>query len=292
MTTKLKAVPPKTAEPTKPKILVFGKPGVGKTWASLDFPNVYYIDTENGASLSHYTDKLAKSGGVYFGPEQGSLDFKEVITQVQALATEKHTFKTLVIDSLSRLFALEVQKEAERLGEKNAFGADKKPAVANMRRLIAWLSRLDMNVILICHEKPLWGTINGDRTEIGVTFDAWEKLDYELDLCLNVKKLPNGNRTATVTKSRLLEFPEGKPFPWSFAEFAHRYGEAIIEKESTPVELASPELVAEILRFLDIVKIPEDQVQKWLCAAGANNFAEMDKDKAEKVLTHLKGKVQ
>jgi hypothetical protein len=64
---KLKAVAPKAAEPSKPKMLIFGKPGVGKTWTSLDFPNVYYVDTEGGADLAHYTDKLEKSGGVYFG---------------------------------------------------------------------------------------------------------------------------------------------------------------------------------------------------------------------------------
>src|SRR5664280_1663930 len=73
--TKLKAKDPKTTEPSKPKILIFGKPGVGKTWFSLDFPSVYYIDTEGGADLAHYTAKLIKSGGVYMGPEDGSLDF-------------------------------------------------------------------------------------------------------------------------------------------------------------------------------------------------------------------------
>jgi len=92
---KLKAVKPKTAEPSKPKILVFGKAGVGKTFTSLDFPKCYYIDAENGASRSHYTDKLDKAGGVYLGVEQGSQDFSEVIEQVKALATEKHEYKTL-----------------------------------------------------------------------------------------------------------------------------------------------------------------------------------------------------
>src|SRR5262249_38170256 len=100
---KLKAVDPKAAEPSKPKILIFGKPGVGKTWGSLDFPSVYYIDTEGGADLKHYTDKLTKAGGMYFGPEQGSLSFASVLEQIQALATERHSFRTVVIDSISKL---------------------------------------------------------------------------------------------------------------------------------------------------------------------------------------------
>ena len=75
---RLKAVAPKAAEPSKPKVLIFGKPGVGKTWQALDFPSVYYIDTEGGADLAHYTDKLERSGGVYRarllqgGPDQGA----------------------------------------------------------------------------------------------------------------------------------------------------------------------------------------------------------------------------
>ncbi len=125
---KLGAVDPKAAEPSRPKITVFGKPKVGKTWGALDFPSVYYIDTEAGADLAHYTDKLKKSGGMYFGREQGSQDFATVIEQVKALATEKHPYKTLVIDSLSKIYNMEINKEAERLGDKDGFGASKKPS--------------------------------------------------------------------------------------------------------------------------------------------------------------------
>src|ERR1700735_4833037 len=92
---RLKAVEPEIIEPKKPKVLVFGKPGVGKTWASIDFPNVYYIDTEGGADLDHYRAKLKSAGGVYLGPEQGSLDIDEMIIQIQALATEEHDFRTV-----------------------------------------------------------------------------------------------------------------------------------------------------------------------------------------------------
>ena len=42
---KLGAIDPKAAEPSRPKITIFGKPGVGKTWGALDFPSVYYSNT-------------------------------------------------------------------------------------------------------------------------------------------------------------------------------------------------------------------------------------------------------
>lgn len=186
---KLKAVAPEGAKQKKPKILIFGKPGVGKTYNSLDFPRPYYIDTENGASLSAYIKKLKKSNGAYLGPEEGSLDFEVLISQIKALTIEDHPYQTLVIDSLSKIFNSYVSDEAERLGSKDAFGASKKPAVAYMRRIINWISRIDMNVILICHEKNEWGLNgSGERVEIGSTFDCWEKLGYELDLSLEILK--------------------------------------------------------------------------------------------------------
>lgn len=284
---KLKAVDPKAAEPSKPKILIFGKPGVGKTWASLDFPSVFYCDTEGGADLSHYTDKLKKSGGAYFGPEQGSLDFASVIEQVQALATEKHEYRTLVIDSISKIFALEIAKEGERLGDKNAFGADKKPAIAYMRKLISWLTRLDMNVVMIAHEKPMWGTdTKGERTEIGVTFDAWDKLEYELHLCLNIFK-QGKDRKARVTKTRLTGFPEAEVFPWSFADFAGRYGKDVIEQASKQIVLASPEQLAKVKNLLEIVKLPEGQVEKWFKAGGVETWEEMDAVKVQAVIDYI-----
>jgi len=285
--TKLKAVDPKQAEPSKPKILIYGKPGVGKTWTSLDFPGVYYIDTEGGADLQHYTDKLKASGGMYFGPEQGSLDFQTVIEQVQGLATEQHDFKTVVVDSVSKLYNTAIDREAERLGEKDAFGASKKPAISQMRRLVSWLTRLDMNVILIAHEKTEWGMVNGQRAEVGSTFDCWDKLEYELHLCMNIIKA-GPNRNAKVRKSRLIGFPDGDSFKWNYQDFAARYGKDIIEKKGVQVQLATEDQLAQLKNLLQVVKLPEGMEKKWLEAAKAEAWAEVDQEKVQKSIDFIK----
>ncbi len=288
---KLLAKSPKAAEPSKPKILIYGKPGVGKTWTSLDFPSCYYIDTEDGANLAHYTDKLEKSGGVYMGQSDGSLVFSTVLDQVKALATEDHAYKTLIIDSITKLFNAEVAREGERLGDKNAFGADKKPAIAMMRQLVNWLCRLDMNVILIAHEKAQWGMDSkGDRSEIGVTFDCWDKLEYELHLCLNIQKRGPA-RMATVKKSRLTGFPDASSFEWSYTEFATRYGKDVIEAKSNKIALATTEEVAEVKRLLEVIKIPEDDIAKWMTKAGVTAFDEMDSATIAKIEAFLKSKL-
>lgn len=288
--TRLKAVAPTAAAPSKPKILVFGKPGVGKTWVALDFPNVYYIDTEGGANLKHYTEKLEKAGGMYFGPEQGSQSMQTIIDEIKTLATEDHNYKTVVIDSISKVFNLEITKEAERLsdkGLKNEFAADKKPAVKLTARLISWINRLDMNVILIAHEKPLWA--NGEQ--IGVTFDAHDKLEYELHLCLNIIKTGE-TRKAYIKKTRLTEFPDAANFAWSYDEFSKRYGKAVMEKKAQQIVLATPEQIAEATRLLGIVKLSEtDKQDKWISDNSAA-FEEVEAEKMDKIINHLKGKTQ
>lgn len=286
-TSKLGAVDPKATEPSRPKITIFGKPGVGKTWGALDFPSVYYVDTEAGADLSHYTDKLVKSGGVYFGREQGSQDFATVIDQVKALATETHPYKTLVIDSLSKIYNLEVNKEAERLGEKDGFGASKKPAVRMSGTLIRWLDKLDMNVILICHEKPEWS--KGEQ--VGFVPDAHEKLEYELHLCLRITK-EGESRKATVKKSRLIEFGDGLRFNWSYSEFTLRYSHKIMEAAAKQLVLASPEQLAELNQLLEVVRLPDGEVEKWLKKANVESVAELSTEKIDACITMLKGRMQ
>jgi len=269
MASKLKGRDPSTVAPSKPKIVIYGLPGVGKTWAAIEFPNVFYIDTEGGADLDHYRTKLQKSGASYFGPDDGSLDFAAVLGQVQALATEDHDRKTLVIDSLSKLFNNQITLTQERMVREATakgkdydpsadFGASKKEPIGYMRRLLAWIDKLDMNVILIHHQKDQWK----DGKVVGSTFDGWDKLEYELHLVLRIGK--NGpNRLAYIGKTRLTQFPDGESFPWSFTEFAKRYGETVINGAVVKAALATQEQVAEYKNLVLTVKVASDIKEKW-----------------------------
>jgi len=285
---KLKAVDPKAAEPSKPKVLIYGKPGVGKTWTSLDFPNVYYMDTEGGADKKRYTDKLKDSSGVYMGRDQGSSDFETIIGQMEALATEKHNYKTVVIDSLTKIYDLAILDEAERLRKeniKNEFSRDKKPAIALMRRLVSWLQRIDMNVILIAHAKAEWK--NGEQ--VGETFDAWERLEYELDLCLNIVKI-GPKRLYKVRKSRLEGFPEAETAPWSYDSFAEAYGKDVIEKDVTQLVLATEKQLKEIDSLISNIQLPAGWIDKCLKKANAESLADMDTKEIQKVIDYVKNK--
>lgn len=282
---KLKAKSPKKATPRKPRMLVLGEAGVGKTWGALDFPCCYYIDVEGGATLDHYTDKLDAAGGAYLGPEDGADDFTVVLDQVVALASTKHDYRTLIIDSYSKLFNTAVNAELERMaraGEKSAFGNEKKPAVSMSRRLVTWLSKLDMNVILICHEKAKWA----DGEQVGWTFDGWDKLEYELDLSLRIVKT-GPVRTARVGKSRIQEFKTGETFPWSFEDFAERYGQEVMESASAQLVLASAEQVQRVEGLAETLKLDPATKAKWFNAAGVSNWREMTSDTIDSCIERL-----
>lgn len=290
---KLKGKTPGNAvSPGKIKMLVFGKSGVGKTWLSMDFPAPYYVDTEGGARLGHYQEKLAASGGAYFGVDDGALEFDAVIGQVAALAAERHGYKTLAIGSITKLYQHAIAVEQARLGEKDAFGASKKPAVSAMRRLVMWIQRLDMNVLFEAHEGTEWGqnSKTGQREEVGVLPDIWDKLVYELDLTLRIEKR-GPSRVCVVKKSRLIGFPEGDSFPCEYPIFANRYGKDFIEAAPMPIELATAEQVAEITRILAVVKIDEKEIEAMLHRAGAESVQELAKEKAMAMLSWLIKKV-
>jgi len=292
---KLKAKSPKSVNPGKAKGLIFGVSGVGKTWFSLSFPLPYYIDTEGGADGKHYQERLLAAGGAYMGPEEGSLDLESIIQEMQTLATEKHQYKTLVIDSITKAYQTCIANEAERLGEKDVFGASKKPAIALMRRMVNWCMKLDMNIWFIAHETSEWGLSpkTGQREEVGRCADVWDKLIYELDLGLRIIKRGSAYpATAFIQKTRLLGFPDGETFPLEYSEFAKRYGKDFIEADTTTIILANKNQIEEIKRLVSIVKVDPKEMEKLLNKAGASNFDELSTDQADKTLSWLTNKIK
>jgi hypothetical protein len=292
---KLLAVAPDEVLPKKAKALIYGPPGAGKTWTAMDWPATYLFDIEAGADLKPYRDKLKASGGMYFGQDQGSLDMEVVIGQVQALATEKHPYKTMVFDSITKLYNTALADEQERLGDKDAFGAYKKAPIRQMTRLLRWVNRADMNAIFIAHQRDEWGKDEkGNREVVGLTFDGFEKLAFELHLVLRISKIgtgQNSRRFAHIGKSRLTGFPEGERFDWSYPDFAQRYGRDVIEKEVRPIVLATPEQVNEVRRLLEVVKVPDDWTEKCFKKAGVDDWGEMEESILLKVTDSLKAKL-
>lgn len=136
-----------TAIEKRLKCLFYGGAGVGKSTAAASFPCPYFVDTERGIENDQYVRLLKKSGGVVFQTS----DFDELMKEVRALLTEKHEYKTLVIDPLTTLYNDLLDKSALRNGTD--FGKHYNEANKKIKHLLSLLLRLDMNVIITSHAK-------------------------------------------------------------------------------------------------------------------------------------------
>jgi len=271
------------------KALFYGMAGVGKTTASIQFAAPYLIDTEKGAENDQYIKILQDNGGAIF---QTSC-FDELLKEVKSLLTEKHEYKTLVIDPLTTLYHDLLDKSAkERISDKDpdgtAFGGHYGSANKKMKQLLNLLLRLDMNVIITAHAKNEYGS---NLVVLGQTFDCYKKLDYLFDLVFEIQKRGK-DRIGLIKKSRIESFPDGDQFPFSYDEIAKRYGRDILEREAVAEILATPDQISELLRLVDLLKIPEESTQKWLDKANSSRFEEMPTDIIQKCIDSLKSKIQ
>lgn len=272
-----------TAVQKRLKMLMYGTAGVGKSTAAISFPNPYICDTERGIENAQYLKIIEANNGAVFQ----SSDFSEILQEVKSLLSEKHDYKTLVIDPLTVVYNNLVDQYGSRGKDSVAFGRHYQEANKEVKRLLNLLLRLDMNVIITSHAKNEYGS---DMSVLGTTFDCYKKLDYLFDLVIEIRK--HGlKRFGHVRKTRIATFQEGEEFEFSYKTISDKYGKDILEKQPIAEVLASIEQVKEVKRLIALLKVPDDVVEKWLSAANSSSFNEMSLEKITRCIEALQQKV-
>jgi hypothetical protein len=272
------------------KALFFGTPGAGKTTAAIQFPRPYLIDTERGAEREQYTRLLNEREGAYlFEPT-----FDGLLTEVNALLTEKHPYQTVIIDPLTVVYNEMVDRSAEANGTE--FGRHKIEPDRKVKRLLHMLLRLDMNVIITSHAKGNWVQAKDSKgkdvaVQQGMTFDCYSKLEYLFDLVFEVGRRGK-DRVGIVRKTRVESFAEGEVFPFSYDEIAAKYGRPQLERDSVPEELATREQAADADRLAKLLNIDGDMLDKWFTKAQAATWGEFSKANIEKAIAYMKSRVE
>jgi len=133
---------------------LFGEGGMGKTTLASMWPSPVFIRTEDG------TASLAGNDNVSLFPLATST--QDVLDAIEALATQKHDHKTLVIDSITQLATM-VEAEivandpkAKSINQAGGgYGAGYSAAAEKHRQIREWAGSLayekGMNVIFIGH---------------------------------------------------------------------------------------------------------------------------------------------
>lgn len=283
----LKAIKP-TMKEQRLKMFVYGPAGVGKTIGAIKFPNSYIIDTERGTNF--YANIINESNSVVLQ----TLDPDEIRGELNYLLTEKHSYKTLIIDPITQVYNATQEKWTKRFqkfstNEMQDFGIRywgkvKGDFKSTQRLLLA----LDMNVIVTAHQKDLYSS---DVKKIGVTFDSMKGDDYFFDIVFRVERI-NGDLIAFKIKERS-EKIEGKfpdNFVWSYDNFCKFYGKEIIEKDSTPVLMASTEQILRIKQLITPLKDGDELIAKWFTKSGIDDWSEMNSESIQKCIDYLENK--
>ena len=261
------------------KLFMYGPAGVGKTTAAIQFPNSYIIDCERG---SENYDKLIKdSGSAVFQ----TTDIHDVIAEVKALLTEKHEFRTLVIDPITPAYNDLLEKCENKVGAD--FGRHYGAANKEMKRLANLILALDMNVVITAHAKTEYGQ---NLSKLGYTFDGWRQLDYWFDLVVELRKRGK-KRFAKVVKTRMESFPDEDVFEWSYDSIRQRCDLAMLEKPAQAVALAEPGQVREVKDLLSVVRLPEGMVEKWFAKAGVDDWEDMPSEVLAKCIEYVKNRL-
>lgn len=263
------------------KLLLYGDYGVGKTMAAISFPRSYVLDGEHGCD--HYHAQLAKSGSVVLQTSS----FGEAVSELRSLSCEKHAYQTVVVDPMVA-FETDLIEQAEKeygKGDRRIW-ADRD---TGMRRLVNLLLNLDMNVVITTPVKDKYS--EGESfTKVGTTNDGWKRLRGAFDLALEIERR-GARRVGIVRKTRLEGFPDGDSFDFSYAEILRRYGADAIERDVVPVALATPEQVTKLKGLVDMVKLPEGQVEAWLKKANVDSFEDMPGESVAKCISFVEAKV-
>lgn len=289
----LKAKKPEMKE-KRLKMFIFGPAGVGKTTAAIAFPSAYIIDTEKGTDF--YASSINNSNSVVLQ----TLNPDEIKEELHALLTEKHDYRTLILDPITQIYntlqekwtrIFEKYTKSEKEGEIQDFGMRYWGKVkGEFKALQRLMLALDMNVIVTAHQKDVYGT---GFNKIGVSFDSMKGDDYFFDLVFRVER-KNENLMAYKIKERAELGKEKFPseFIWSYNNFLKFYGKEIIEKEAIPIDMATVEQVKRVEHLISIVKIEDDIIQKWFTKADVDNWAEMTAEMILKCINFLEDKVK
>lgn len=225
------------------KGLLYGDSGSGKTTLALKFPNPVVIDMEHGTD--HYADMFD-----FHVVHTASPD--EVMEYIDWLASNKHDFKTLIIDPLTVYYVALQNKYADifMIREKKSAGykidyyqiqpQDWRIIKPELKRLLRKCMQLDMNLICTAHEKPVYVEGEFMKTTGEKTFDCDQSMKYIFDTRIRTFRTKDNQFKGVIDNDRTGKLTVGSTIDLDYTVFKNSFGDSLT-KSATPKEYITPE---------------------------------------------------
>jgi hypothetical protein len=146
--------------PNKPRILLYGSPGTGKTTFATQFPEPLFLDLERGIPPHAPKVTTYTPDGVTDKPNHDPRNIKyfQVIDFLNWVIGSDHTYETFVIDSLDRLEEIITDQALAENGWKYVnepgFGKGQDAVFRGFREVFNLLEKINqrgMTTIMIAH---------------------------------------------------------------------------------------------------------------------------------------------
>lgn len=274
------------------KLFLWGDSGVGKTTLSLQFPKPVVIDLEGGTDL--YGDAFKFDVLRANTPD-------EVMAAVDWLLTNKHSYRTLVVDPIT-VYWDSLQKKWSDIFLKRNKGSkgykyefyDLQPrdwmtVKAEFKEFIRKLIALDMNVIVTAREKTKYKE-GSFMVAIGETFDGEKSLPYMFDTIVRMYVDEKGRHMGFCIKDRSNRLPK-EEFECTYSTFEKLFGKQYLNRQARPIQYASEIQKEKIKRYIEQFKMTPEQVERRLAAYDAESLDDLTSENAEIILSKFESAI-
>lgn len=290
----LKAKQPEIKE-KRLKMFLYGPPGSRKTTSAIQFPKAVLIDMEKGSE--NYYKSIEKSGSVVL--QTTSPD--DVIEEIKSLLTEKHEYKTLILDPVT-MFYESTQEKWTRIFEKHTDNEKNKElqdfgmrywgrVKSNYKAMLRMLLQLDMNIIMTAHQKDIYGS---GMSKIGVGPDSMKGDNYFFDNVFQLRVENNKAIASTIKQRSDPLYPPKFPdqFEWSYDNFCNFYGREAIERIAVPVAMSTTEQITRVTQLIETIKVPDSQIEKWFTSFDVDKWEETTQEQINKCINLIEDKIK
>lgn len=271
------------------RLMVYGKSGAGKTFLGLHFPDVLVLDTQRGTDAYHDM----------FDFESIQIrSVQSLVEQVEMLESEKHNFKTVLIDSLTDITDFQRDDAAnylsgEEIGQTEIgtslykFNiADYRIVNSDYRAILRRIVMLGMNVICTCQEKDEYKDHSMMVPTGNKTMDAGKNTEQWFDTVIRLFSR-DGIHYLYCTKDRTRRIPMFNEREISYDDFAQMIGEQVITQSPTITDKCTREQRNQIEAIRKLLNVSASTLRKALSEYEAERLTELTREQADALIARM-----